>query len=365
MAGFFICAPCAENLTAENTVMTQPDQNRLTALESLSASRLKVAVIHDYHSVAEILADWRPIRERAEVEFISQIFESEDEVVAAIGDADIVCAMRELLPFTGSLFERLPQLRCLVATGEANYRIDFDAARSRDIEVIGTPNGDYGRIATAELAWALILAATRNLVTEDRATRNGAWQHSVSGILHGKTLGLVGLGRIGRIMAVYASAFGMRILAWSPHLDPAMARESLTEPTTFDHLMRQSDVVSLHLVPSAETTGLISVRTLALMKPTAVLVNTSRGELIDEDALVEALEDGRLAGAALDVFRQEPLPAGHPLLARSDVVLSPHLAGFTRETLAGWHQGSVDAVLAWLDGREPAVRHRNRPDSAD
>jgi phosphoglycerate dehydrogenase-like enzyme len=323
--------------------------------------RPRVAVIHDYHDRAADLAPWDLVRERADVVFSSQRFRTDDEVVAAVGDAEIICAMRERTAFHADLLERLPRLKLLVATGEANRRIDFAAASRLGIEVAGTPNGEHGRAATAELTWALLLAAARHLVREDHAARRGQWQTSVSRTLEGKTIGVVGLGGIGRIIVRYAHAFGMNVLAWTPNMTPERAREAGVEATSLQELLERSDVVTLHLVHSAATANIIDASALASMKPTAVLVNTSRGGLVDEEALVEALRAGVIAGAGLDVFAREPLAPDDAILNVDNVVISPHIAGFTEETLGDWYRGSVDAVLAYLSGEAIPVRHRNRP----
>lgn len=318
---------------------------------------IKVAVIHDYLSIAESLADWTPVQARAEVDFFSEPFADDDAVVSALADYDVICAMRERLPLTAELMDRLPRLRLFVATSESNRAIDFDAADERGIQVAGTQNGAYARVATAELTWGLILAATRGIVTEDSAVRDGRWQSRVFGALYGRTIGIVGLGGTGRFIARYARAFGMRVLAYSPHLTEMAAVESCAESVSLDELLQQSDVVTLHLVLSDSTRHIINADKLALMKPSAYVVNTSRGPLIDEDALIQALESEQIAGAALDTFEIEPLPAGHPLTKLDNVILSPHSGGFTEETYRVWYQGTVDAVSAFLDGRPTPVSH--------
>lgn len=320
--------------------------------------RTRVAIIHDYLSVAEELADWSSIREHADVDFFSEPFASEDDVVAALADYDVIGAMRERLPLTATLMDRLPRLRLFVATSEVNRQIDFQAARERGIVVAGTPSGAHARVATAELTWGLILAATRNIVHEDAAVRDGLWQTRVPRALHGQTIGIVGLGGTGRYIARFARAFGMRILAFSPHLSDMDALEAGAERVSLATLLEQSDVVSLHLVLSDTTHHLIDSAALGRMKSSAVLINTSRGGLVDEAALVDALQREQIAGAALDTFDVEPLPTGHPLLDLTNVILSPHSGGFTRETYETWYRGTVDAVLAFLEGRTPPVTHR-------
>lgn len=319
-----------------------------------------MAVIHDYLGIAEAFADWSPIRDLAEVDFLSTPFDGEDAVVEALSDYDVICAMRERLPLTAELMDRLPRLRLFVATSQSNRVIDFDAAEQRGIEIAATPNGAHARVATAELAWGLIIAATRGILREDRAVRAGQWQSDVFPSLYGRTIGIVGLGGTGRYIARFARAFGMRILAYSPNLTEMDAVEAGAEPVGLDELLRRSDVVTLHLVLSESTHHIIDARALSLMKPSAVLVNTSRGPLIDEAALVETLCERRIAAAALDTFDVEPLPHPHPFTLLDNVILSPHVGGFTEETYRVWYQGTADAVLAFLEGRELPVRHIHR-----
>ncbi|MDR5699103.1 D-2-hydroxyacid dehydrogenase family protein [Agromyces aerolatus] len=320
--------------------------------------RPRVAVIHDYLGIAERFADWSPVEALADVDFISAPLTDEDAVVEALADYDVISAMRERLPLTATLMDRLPRLRCFVATSQSNRAIDFAAAKERGIEVAATANGSHARVATAELTWGLIIAATRGIVAEDRAIRAGRWQTGAFPALYGRTIGIVGLGGTGRYLARFAREFGMHVLAYSPHLSEMDAVESGAEAVGLDELLERSDVVTLHLVLSESTRHLIDARGIARMKPSAVLVNTSRGPIVDEAALIEALRDRRIAGAALDVFDVEPLPAGHPLTQLDNVVLSPHAAGFTEETYRVWYEGSAEAVLAFLEGRDIPLRHR-------
>ena len=320
--------------------------------------RPRVAVIHDYLEIAETSADWAPIRAIADLHFFSQPFRDDDAVVADLADFDVISAMRERLPLTASLMDRLPRLRLFVATSQANRTIDFAAAAERGIEVAATADGSFARVATAELTWGLILAATRGIVIEDRAIRSGRWQTAAYPALYGRTIGILGLGGTGRYIARFARDFGMRVLAYSPHLRDMDAVESGAQRVSLDELLEHSDVVSVHLVLSDSTRHIIDARGLARMKPNAVLVNTSRGALIDESALVAALREKRIAGAALDVFSTEPLPDGHPFAELDNVVLSPHSGGFTQETYGEWYQGSADAILAFLEGRDVPYHHR-------
>jgi phosphoglycerate dehydrogenase-like enzyme len=319
--------------------------------------RLRVAVAHDYLGVAEQLADWTPVRALADVTFLGEAYTDDAQAAEALAEYDIVCSLRERQPLSADLIGRLPRMRLFVAASEVNRKIDFDAADARGLEVAGTPSGAYARAATAELTWGLILAAARGIVKEDRAIRTGRWQTGVFPALHGKTIGVVGLGGTGRYIARFAREFGMNVLAWSPHLTDMTAIESGAEAVGLEDLLKRSDVVSLHIVLSESTHHLLNAQRIALLRPGAIVVNTSRGPLIDEAALVEGLRDRRIAGAALDVFETEPLPAGHPLTELDNVILSPHAGGFVEETYRSWYQGTADAVLAFLEGREIPVRH--------
>jgi phosphoglycerate dehydrogenase-like enzyme len=328
---------------------------RLT--NSPNGDRRRVAVVHDYLGIAERVADWSPVQALADVDFLSDAYADERVAADALAGYDIICSLRERQPLSAELIDRLPRLRLFVATSEVNRKIDFAAAAAHGIEVAGTPSGPYSRAATAELACGLILATARGIVAEDRAIRRGRWQTGVFPTLNGKTIGIIGLGGTGRYIARFAREFGMRVLTWSPHMNDMTALEVGAEAVALDDLMKRSDVVSLHLVLSESTHHLLDARRIAMLKPGAILVNTSRGALIDEAALVDALLDRRIAGAALDVFEREPLPAGHPLIGLDNVILSPHAGGFVEESYRSWYQGTVDAVLAYLEGRDIPVRH--------
>jgi phosphoglycerate dehydrogenase-like enzyme len=322
----------------------------------VAAGQLKVAVVQDYAGIARESADWSKIEELAELDFLSSALVDENAAAKALAEYDVICSMRERLPLTESLLDRLPNLRLFVATSESNRMIDYAAADARGVEVAGTPNGGFSSSATAELTWGLIIAAMRGIVWEDRAVRAGTWQLGVHSSLYGKTVGVVGLGRVGRYIARYAREFGANVLAYTPGMTDVRAVEAKAEAVSLDDLLRRSDVVSVHLVLSDSTRHIIDERALSLMKPTAVLVNTSRGPLVDESALAQALGERRIAAAALDAFAAEPLPIGHPFLQLDNIILSPHAGGFTSETYRVWYEGTVDAVLAFLEGREIPVR---------
>lgn len=327
---------------------------------SQSVEQPRVAVIHDYLEIAETIVDWSPVRKHAHVDFHSQSFHDDAEAAAVLRDYDIVCSLRERQPLTANLIKQLPRMKLFVAASEINREIDFAAAKAHGLEIAATSSGAYARVATAELTWGLIMAASRGIFQEDRAIREGRWQTEVFPVLNGKTIGIVGLGGTGRYIARYAREFDMNVLAWSPNLTEMNALESAAQATDLDDLLRRSDVVSLHLVLSDTTRGLLNAERLGLMQEHAVLVNTSRGPLVDEAALIEALRERKIRAAALDVFEAEPLPHGHALTKLDNVVLSPHAGGFVEETYRAWYQGTVDTVVAYLEGRGIPMRHEQR-----
>jgi len=304
---------------------------------------VKIAVLDDYQRVAHRFADWSRLGEH-EVTFFHEPLEG---AAAALEPFDVVCAMRERTAFPSELFDRLPNLRLLVTTGMRNAAIDMEAAAAHGVTVCGTevPSG-----STAELTWGLVLALVRHIPPEDRGMREGGWQTTVGLDLAGLTLGIVGLGRLGSIVARYGAAFGMRLAAWSENLTAERAAECGAELVTKQELLSTADVVTIHLVLSGRTRGLIGTDELALMKPTAFLVNTSRGPIVDETALVAALEAGTIAGASLDVYDREPLPADHPLRRAANTVLTPHLGYVTEETYRILYGQTVEDVEAWLVG---------------
>lgn len=308
----------------------------------------RVVILDDYQSVALTSADWAPVQARAEVLALHTHLASEDELVVALGDAEVVVLMRERTPVRRSLLERLPQLRLLVTTGMGNASVDIEAARERGVTVSGTRS--LGP-PTAELTWGLILALLRHIPAEDAAIRAGRWQTSLGVGLEGKTLGVLGLGRLGSQVARVGLAFGMHVLAWSQNLTQARADEAGVElAPSKEALLERADVLTVHLVLSDRTRGLLGAIDLARMRPTAVLVNTSRGPIVDEAALVAALHAGTLAGAALDVFDVEPLPKDHPLLEVPNVVLTPHLGYVTQENYALFYSDVVEDIVGFLDG---------------
>ena len=316
----------------------------------------KVAVLDDYQSVALETADWNRLWPDAQVHVFQDHLADEGDVALRLCDYEVVVGMRERTPFQRSLLERLPNLRLLITTGMGNASFDMSAAADLGITVCGTGGLPY---PTAELTWALILALFRKIPNEDKATRQGSWQVSLGEGLQGKTLGIMGLGRLGSQVATVGNAFGMEVLAWSQNLTQERASEFNAKLVSKQELLSQSDVMSIHLVLSDRSRGLVDVEDLALMKPSAYLVNTSRGPIVDENALVEALQNNTIAGAGLDVFDVEPLPLDHPLRNLPNTVLTPHLGYVTAETYKIFYGDAVEDIASFMDGA--AVRAINNP----
>jgi phosphoglycerate dehydrogenase-like enzyme len=304
-----------------------------------------VAILDDYLGCARELADWTGVDARATVTVFR---EPVRDPVADLHDFDVLCLMRDRMPLPATTLAQLPKLKLISFTGAANATLDIAAAQAQGIQVCRTERGRLD--STSELIWALIMATVRALPANYAALRAGAWQRSLGVVLGGRTIGIIGLGRLGRPTAAYARAFGMQVLAWSRHLTEEHAAAHGARRVELDALLALSDVVSVHVPLSQDSRGLIGARELALMKPTAYLINTSRGPIVDEAALVAALHGGRLAGAGLDVYDTEPLPADHPLLGAPNTVLLPHLGFVTRESLTLMYEDTVENVLAWLDG---------------
>ncbi len=305
---------------------------------------MKVVVLDDYQRRAADFAAWESLG--CEVEFVHNHVVG-DALVEILAGADVVVAMRERTPFGADLLERLPDLRLLVTTGAANASIDVAAAQRLGITVCGTRSLPG---PAAELTWTLILGLLRQLPAAEAGIRAGGWQNTIGFDLAGRTLGLVGLGRLGSRVARVGLAFEMEVLAWSQNLDPEAARAQGVTPVSQDELLARSDVVSLHLRLSDRTRGIIGAEQLRAMRPTAYLVNTSRGPLVDEDALLAALHGGWIAGAALDVYDEEPLPEDHPLRWAPGTLLTPHLGYVTEGGYRLFYGDAVDDIRAWLDG---------------
>ena len=306
----------------------------------------RVAILDDYQDVARRLADWKSLP--AEVVVFRDHLSDESKVVDRLADFDVVVAMRERTPFPRSLFERLPRLRLLVTTGMRNASIDLRAAADRGVVISGTAGLPS---PTAELTWALILALVRHVPREDRATREGRWQETLGTTLKGRTLGVLGLGQLGSRVARVGTAFEMDVIAWSQNLTAERATAvGATLAGSRDELLARADVVTIHLVLSDRTRGLVGARELGLMRPTAYLVNTSRGPIVDEGALIATLRAGKIAGAGLDVYDEEPLPADHPLRRLPNTVITPHLGYVTEETYQIFYSQALEDIRAFLAG---------------
>ena len=306
-----------------------------------------VAILDDYQDVALSSADWSPVTGRADVTVFTDHVADEAALVQRLAPFDVIVAMRERTAFPATVLDRLPRLRLLVTTGMANASIDLRAAARLGVTVCGTGGS---RAATPELVWGLILALARHIPQEDAAVRSGGWQRTVGRELAGSTLGLLGLGRIGQRIARYARAFEMNCIAWSQNLTAERAEAAGARLVTKDQLFAEAGIVSVHLKLSERTVGLVGAAELALLGPDGLLVNTSRGPIVDEAALVEALRQGHISGAALDVFDTEPLPPGHPLRTMPNTVLTPHLGYVSREAYAVFYAEAVEDIASWLDG---------------
>jgi phosphoglycerate dehydrogenase-like enzyme len=312
-------------------------------------NKLRCAILDDYQHAALTSADWLPIMGDVEVRSIHHHFEDEERLAGAIGDCQIVVVMRERTPFPASLFERLRHLKLLVTTGMRNASIDLAAAQAHGVVVCGTSSGSG---PPAELTWALLLALARHIVPESSALRaNGPWQSTLGADLNGQTLGLLGFGKIGERVARVAQAFDMDVVAWSQNLtaERTAAAGVRLAPST-DALLEQSDFVSIHLVLSDRTRGLLGAKDLALMKRSAYLINTSRAAIVDQEALLEALREGWIAGAAVDVFEEEPLAKDHVLRTLPNLLATPHLGYVTRANYGLFYREAVEDISAFLNG---------------
>jgi phosphoglycerate dehydrogenase-like enzyme len=314
--------------------------------------KVKIAVLDDFQGVALEMADWSPLEEKAEITLFRDHLSDAASVVQRLKPFDVVCVMRERTPLPRAILEQLPNLKLIASTALRNASIDVAAAKERGITVCGT---GYSANGAAELTWALIMAAVRSIPAECESLRKGQWQVSVGENLEGLTIGIVGLGRIGASIAKYARAFGMNVIAWSQNLTRETAEQHGARLVSKEELFRQADIVTVHLILSGRTRGIIGAPEFTLMKPTAYFVNTSRGPLADENALIDALKSQAIAGAALDVFDIEPLPESHPLRSLPNVVATGHVGFVTRESYRKFYGDTVENILAWLDGKPMRV----------
>ena len=309
---------------------------------------MKLAILDDYQGVALDSADWSQVEQSADISIFDTHLGDADVVVRALYGFDIIVAMRERTPFPQYVLECLPKLRLLVTTGMRNLAIDLAAARKQGIDVCGTPMLGY---PAAEHTWALILSLVKQVPAENLSMHRGGWQVSLSTGLQNNTLGILGLGKLGLQVARVGLAFGMNVQAWSANLTPERCAESGVVYASREALFATSDIVTVHLVLSDRTRGLVGATEFQMMKPTAYLVNTSRGPIVQESALVSALQGGSIAGAGLDVFDTEPLPQNHPLRGLDNAVLTGHTGYVMRENYTTGYRGAVEAISAWLNGK--------------
>jgi phosphoglycerate dehydrogenase-like enzyme len=310
--------------------------------------RYQIAVLDDYQNAALESADWSMVRDRADITVFQDHIDDADAVAARLLPFDIVCVMRERTPLTRSIIERLPNLKLISSTGPVNASIDVAAAADRGIAVSHT---GYRSTPTVELTWALILASARNIVGESNSVRSGGWQTSVGADLHGRTLGVLGLGRIGSGVARIGRDFGMNLVAWSQNMTSESARAAGAVLVSKDQLFEQADILTIHLILSRRTRGLVAAADLARMKPTAWLINTSRGPIVDEHALIGALGNQQIAGAAIDVFETEPLPASHPFRTLRNVLATPHIGYVSQGLYRTFYEDTVSNIRKWLDSQ--------------
>jgi phosphoglycerate dehydrogenase-like enzyme len=308
-----------------------------------------IAILDDYQNVALSMADWSSLQKDHRIAVFNQRLPDVEAVARALADFEVVGVMRERTPFQRALLEKLPKLKLLVTTGKRNASIDLEAAKAHGVTVCNT--GGAGR-ATAELAIGLMIALARHFREEFHTMRpGGGWQTTLGVDLEGRTLGILGLGNLGAKVGRIGAAMGMKVIAWSQNLTPEQATERGAERVEKDELLRRSDVISIHLVLSPRSRGLVGAREFGLMKPTALLINTSRGPIVDEAALLAALGEKRIAGFGGDTYDVEPLPPDHPLRAEPRALLTPHLGYVTEETYRDFYRGMVQAIEAWLAGR--------------
>jgi phosphoglycerate dehydrogenase-like enzyme len=316
-------------------------------------TRLRCAILDDYLNLTLQIADWSRVGDRVDVTVFNQPFASPDTAAAALKDFDIICAMRERTPFPRALFAALPKLKLLITSGMRNAAIDLEAAKDHQVVLCGT---QWGRDPTAALTMGLILELTRNVGRENARMHAGEPLQKFVGIeIEGRTLGVVGLGKLGAKVSALAKAFGMNVIAWSPNLTVERCREVGVGYATKEELFGAADIVTVHMVLSQRSRGLIGQEDLARMKPTSFLVNTARGPIVDEAALLETLQQRKIAGAAIDVFSVEPLPVDHPFRKLDNIVLTPHLGYVTEEGLRAHYGQMVEGIDAWLKG-EPQRR---------
>src|SRR6516164_3876903 len=314
-------------------------------------TRLRCAILDDYFNIALDVADWNKIADRVDVTVFNHHFPARQAAASALKDFEIICAMRERTPFPRALFAELPKLKFLLTSGMRNAAIDMEAAKERGVVICGT---QWGQDPTAALAMGLILELTRGIGWENARMHAGeSWQTFPGIEIEGRTLGVVGLGKLGSKVAGIAKAFGMKVIAWSPNLTPERCKEAGVGYATKEELFSSADIVTVHVVLSQRSRGLVGRDDLARMKPTAYLVNTSRGPIVDEQALLETLQQKRIAGAGVDVFSVEPLPLDHPFRKLDNMVITPHLGYASVDAMRAHYSQMVDTIDAWFKGEPP------------
>jgi phosphoglycerate dehydrogenase-like enzyme len=307
----------------------------------------KIAILDDYQGVALSMGPWDRLPAGVEVTVFRDTIKDQDALVARLLPFDAILAMRERTPFPGALIRRLPNLKLLMTTGERNRSLDIAAAQAQGVTVCGTSSSGA---PTVDITWGLILNLMRDLPAQAASLRAGTWQTSVGTAVGGQTLGILGLGKLGSAVAKVGLAFGMKVIAWSTNLTSEAAAAVGVTRVEKQELFAQSDVVSLHMILSDRSRGIVGAAELAAMKPSAFIVNTSRGPLIDQDALIAALKEGRIAGAGLDVYDQEPIPPAHPLLSAPNALLLPHLGYVSKQNYAAYFKGAVEVIEAFIAG---------------
>ena len=308
--------------------------------------KIKIAVLDDYQNVALSMADWSGLSDKAEITVFNDHLANEPEIIERLFPYEIVCVMRERTPMTKGILSKLPNLKLIVSTGLRNASIDIPAAEELGVKIAHT---GYVTSGAPEMTWALLMAIARHIPQENVNFRSGNWQTTIGTDLTGKTIGIIGLGRIGQKMAVYAKAFDMQVVAWSQNLTEEKAQAAGAKLVTKEELFRVSDFVTIHLVLSERSKGIVKKAELALMKPTAYLINTSRGPLIDEEDLIDVLKNRKIAGAALDVFDSEPLSEDHVLRKLDNVLATPHIGYVTEHTYKVFYDDTVKAIHNWID----------------
>jgi phosphoglycerate dehydrogenase-like enzyme len=316
-------------------------------------TRLRCAILDDYMNLTARMADWSKVSDRVDLRVFIEPFASTEAAAASLQDFEIICAMRERTPFPRELFAALPTLKLLITSGMRNAAIDMEAAKDHQVMVCGT---QFGRDPTAPLTMGLILELTRNIGRENARMHAGErLQKFVGTEIEGKTLGVVGLGKLGAKVSGLAKAFGMNVIAWSPNLTPERCKEVGVGYATKEELFATADIVTIHVVLSQRSRGLVGAADLARMKPTGYLINTARGPIVDEAALLATLKAGKIAGAAIDVFSVEPLPVDHPFRKLDNLVLTPHLGYVTEEGFRSHYGQMIEGIDAWFKG-EPLRR---------